>query len=190
MPLATALAAWATLQLVLWGVLYPLEPRRVAGVRLHGALPANLGRIGESMADAVAAQLADGGLAPGADGMAAVEPIISGHLDTFLAVRLKEKMPVIAAFIGDKTVGKLKTAMMEEISELLPRVIENYSSTLAQDGRLKQKIADRVANIQVAELERGVKPLLADARRKLGLPVALLGGLFGGVIALLVYLLG
>lgn len=185
LPIATALTAWATLRLMLWGVLYPLTPQKLFGLTIQGALPANLGRIGETAADAIVSQLADGSLAPGADGLAAVEPIISGHLDTFLAVRLKEKMPVIAAFIGEKTVGKLKTAMMEEITELLPRVIDNCAASLAQDNQLKQKISDRIKNMQVGDLEAMVLPLLTDARRKLGFPVLVLGGLLGGLLALL-----
>ncbi|MBX2906608.1 MAG: hypothetical protein KF744_11250 [Taibaiella sp.] len=190
LPIATALTSWATLRLVLWGILYPLAPQKVLGLTIQGALPADLGRIGEAAADAIVLQLANGSLAPGADGLAAVEPIISGHLDTFLAVRLKEKMPVIAAFIGEKTVGKLKTAMMEEITDLLPRVIDNYTASLAQDNQLKQKISDRIANMQGSELEAMVQPLLTDASRKLGFPVLVLGGVIGSFLALVLHFLG
>ena len=183
------MSAWVALRMVAWGVLYPLAPRRVLGVTLQGALPANIRRIGEGVAEAMMAQLADGSLKPGADAFLAVEPLISGHLDTFLAVRLKEKMPVISAFIGDKTVGKLKAAMMEEISELLPQVIDNYTASLARDAQLKQKIVEKVANMPAAELEGMVAPALKQAAGRAALPVIVIGFLFGIVSAVVIYLL-
>lgn len=189
LPLATALSAWVALRLVVWGVLYPLAPRRMMGMTMQGALPANMRRIGEGVADMMLRQLADGSLKPGADAFLSVEPLISGHLDTFLAVRLKEKMPVISAFIGDKTVGKLKAAMMEEISELLPQVIDNYTSSLARDAGLKQKIADRIAHMPAAELEGMVAPVLKQAAGKATLPVLLVGFLCGLVPAMVLYLI-
>ena len=167
-----------------------MAPKRVLGVTLHGALPANMGRVGEGVAEAMLAQLADGSLKPGPEGMAAVEPLISAHLDTFLAVRLKEKMPVISAFIGDKTVGKLKAAMMEEISELLPQVIDNYTSSLARDAQLKGKIADRISQMPAAELERMVAPALRKVSRTLSLPVVMLGAVCGGLAAVVLYIVG
>lgn len=189
LPVATALSAWVTLRVVVWGVLYPLVPRRLMGMTLQGALPANMRQIGEGVANALLMQLADGSLKPGAEGLATVEPLISAHLDTFLAVRLKEKMPVISAFIGDKTVGKLKAAMMEEISELLPQVIDNYTASLAQDAGLKQRIADRIAHMRAAELEGMVAPVLKQATAKVTLPVILIGFLCGVVPAVVIYLL-
>jgi len=189
LPVATALSAWVALRVVVWGVLYPLVPRKVLGITMQGALPANMKRIGEEVANALLMQLAAGGLAPGRDSMASVEPLISAHLDTFLAVRLKEKMPVISAFIGDKTVGKLKASMMEEISELLPQVIDNYTASLAQDAGLKQKITDRIAHMPAAELEGMVAPVLRQAAAKATLSVVVTGFLCGVVPAVVIYLL-
>lgn len=189
LPVATALSAWVALRVVVWGVLYPLVPRRVLGMTLQGALPANMRQIGEGVANALLMQLADGSLKPGAEGLATLEPLISAHLDTFLAVRLKEKMPVISAFIGDKTVGKLKAAMMEEISELLPQVIDNYTASLAGDASLKQKITDKMAHMPAAELEGMVAPVLQQAAGKATLPVVVIGFLCGVVPAVVIYFL-
>lgn len=187
LPVATALSAWVALRVVVWGVLYPLVPRRVLGITLQGALPANMSHIGEGVSNALLMQLAEGSLTPGADGLASVEPLISAHLDTFLAVRLKEKMPVISAFIGDKTVGKLKVAMMEEINDLLPQVIDNYTTSLADDAGLKQRIADRIAHMRAAELEGMVAPVLKQAASRATLPVVVIGFLCGVVPAVILY---
>ncbi len=61
-----------------------------------------------------------------------LSPTIHKHLDTFLQVKLQEKLPIISTFVGESTLAKIKEAMMEEIELLLPEIISQYTDSLHQ----------------------------------------------------------
>lgn len=165
-----------------------MHPRQIAGIKMWGMLPRSQDAVARHVADGIVAELARGGFAPGLEALATVEPLISAHLDSFLAVRLREKMPVISAFIGDKTVGKLKDAMMEEITVLLPQVIEQYSAGLAANKATKELVAARLAKYPVEEIAMHLQPFIQAAARKAPL-AAIAGFLFGALLSAVLLLM-
>ena len=46
-----------------------------------------------------------------------LKPAIEAHMDDFLNNRLKEQMPMISMFIGEKTINSLKTIFIAEIEK-------------------------------------------------------------------------
>jgi len=47
-------------------------------------------------------------------------PLAEQHVDHFLRHKLTVAMPMVAMFIGDKTIAQFKSVFMEEMDELLP----------------------------------------------------------------------
>lgn len=106
-------------------------------------------------------------------------PAIEAHLDQFLEVKLQEKLPVIATFVGPSTLGKIKEAMVEEIDQLLPQVISQYATSLAKDVDVSKMIADKLNNssaidIQIAAAMRPQLKMLGIAGAIIGLVTGLL----------------
>ena len=115
-------------------------------------------------------------------------PVIEGHIDEFLRVKLSKSMPFLGAFIGDKTITQLKAVFMEELAELFPTVMKNYFAQLQQEIDLKDVLLAKLAQIPAQRIESTVKSLLA---KELG-QVRMIGALIGfvtGVVQLLVALL-
>ncbi|GAA4469162.1 hypothetical protein GCM10023093_28100 [Nemorincola caseinilytica] len=186
-----ALTAWCTAYFLLWGVLYPLRPARVFGISLQGSLPRQLRTSAGAMARVLAVEVvaAAGSMAAsaGSTGMAAMRPLIESHLDTYLRVRLREKMPVIASFIGDSTILKLKESMIEEIDVLLPQVMAGYISSAVTVPAVQDKIRLALEATDEQKLETLAGPALRQARARIPWYCALTALAAGILLSALLY---
>jgi hypothetical protein len=48
----------------------------------------------------------------------------------FLRIKLKDEMPMLSMFIGDKTITSLKKFFMQEIEILFPQVMKQFAANL------------------------------------------------------------
>lgn len=76
-----------------------------------------------------------------------VKPLIEGHINTFINIRLQEKLPVIAMFASPDMLDKIKVGLLEEIDLLLPEVIENMSQRIKANFTPERIIAEAIAKI-------------------------------------------
>ncbi len=82
-------------------------------------------------------------------------PFVEGHIDIFLREKLKEKMPAIAMFIGDKTIGMMKSSLMDEIQLLLPELLQKAGKSLSEKmtpEKIVRNLADKIPADQVGRL--------------------------------------
>ena len=54
-------------------------------------------------------------------------PLIEAQLDHFFKDKLKEKMPMIAMFIGDQTILQLKLVFVEELRLIYPTILRHVA---------------------------------------------------------------
>ncbi len=80
-------------------------------------------------------------------------PFVENHIDIFLKEKLKEKMPAIAMFIGDKTIELMKASLMEEIYSLLPEVLEKFSSLIMSTLKPEQMVQAMFEKMPEGKLE-------------------------------------
>ena len=59
-------------------------------------------------------------------------PTIDAQLDTFFTQKLGEKMPIVSMFIGDKTIGQLKSVFVEELRDIFPILIQQMAQKAKQ----------------------------------------------------------
>jgi len=167
-PIVAAFTGW----LVVWLAIYIMfRPGRLksAATKLAGRLAAEFLQVHE-----IAAQLND------PQALKQLNPTIEKHLDNFLAVKLIEKLPVISVFLGESTVQKIKEAMMEEIEQLLPIVITQYTDALVQKIDLERMVASRIANLAATRLQQDLRSAMKSELRQLqvmGLAMGFLVGL-------------
>lgn len=188
LPFLTALTAWATAYLLIHSVLYPLKPFRIAGLSIQGFLPAylqnNTAEITNLLTQEILTNLQREEVTIDA---AAVKPLIEAHLDAYMRIRLKEKMPVIASFIGDSTLAKLKDSMIEEIDALLPRIMASVVATAISPAKVEGKVAAILAGITPEKLAQFALPALRTARTRVPLLFALIAFVMGAVFSTLFY---
>ncbi len=188
-PFISAFIGWFTNWIAIKMLFHPKEPVSILGFKIQGIFPKRQAQFAQKLGalvarelihfDDIAAKIKD------KEQLAAVSPVIESHIDTFLRVKLQEKLPVISMFIGDNTIGKLKEGMMEEINTLLPEVIGKYADGLSQKVNIEKMVTDKVANFSSDKLEE----ILVSIMNKEFRFVEIIGGVLGFLIGLIQVLL-
>jgi len=111
-----------------------------------------------------------------------IMPMIEDHIDVFLRERLGKEMPMISMFIGDKTITKMKSALMKEIEDLFPQVMDRFASNLNSEINIEKMITDKLSSYPISKLET----FLAKEKRMTGMTGALIGLIIGIVNLLLI----
>lgn len=169
-PLAGAAIGWIANKILLGTI-----ARKLAGRR--GQLAETLGQQAASLVDmqAIIDKIKDPA------NLKSVRPVIEAHVNTFLDVKLKEKMPAIAMFVSGSTLDKLRDGLLEEIDILLPDVIAGYADNINSRNDLQQTIREKIAALPAERMAR----LFTQTFRSELLLVELYGALAGVVIGLL-----
>ena len=133
-PFISAFIGYFTNWIAIKMLFHPRKPVNLLGLTIQGIFPKRQTQFAQKLGIMVASELlhfdeiADKLKDP--EQLRAISPTIENHIDSFLRIRLKEKIPVVSMFIGDSTIEKLKEGMMEEINTLLPQVIGEYTDGL------------------------------------------------------------
>jgi uncharacterized membrane protein YheB (UPF0754 family) len=190
-PFLSAFTGWITMRMAIWLLFHPRQPKTILGWKIQGIWPARREQIALQAGNYAATAFPLDDLEqrinePGR--FEEIKPLIEEHMDHFLRHKLKEQMPMIAMFIGDKTIQSLKTIFIQEIESLFPQVISRFSGNLKKELKLNELVSAKLAAIPTHTIEQAV-------RRELGTElklVALFGGFIGliiGVLQLLIVLL-
>jgi uncharacterized membrane protein YheB (UPF0754 family) len=174
-------------------MIYPVQPSSILGIKVQGILFRSRQQIAAYIATAVATELKNSGEAfvtsmVGDESLQAVHPMIEAHLDSFLRVKLKEKMPVIAAFIGESTIVKLKEGMMEEITLLLPEVITSFTGKMVAHPEISNYISQRINAVSADTIIDSIPPQLKKMFVLVPIYAAIVGGVIGGLVAWVGYM--
>lgn len=184
-PFISAFIGYFTNWIAIKMLFHPKKPVRVFGMTIQGIFPKRQAQFAQKLGvlvatelihfDEIAAKLKD------PEQLKDLNPTIESHIDTFLRIRLKEKIPVVAMFIGDNTIAKLKDGMMEEINVLLPEVIDRYTHGLGEKIDIERMVTEKVAAFSSDKLEDILQAIMKKEFRF----VEILGGVVGFIIGLL-----
>lgn len=174
-------------------LLYPQKPVRFLGIRIQGAIPAGRRAISQGIAAAAAREFAameglENQLVK-PENFDKLKPVIEHHMDDFLRNGLKEQMPMISMFIGEKTVNSLKTIFISEIEKLFPRVIGQFAGNLQKDLPLEKMIREKLDGIPDQQLTEQLASALKRPFAALYRLAFVLGLILAGILWTLLYLL-
>ena len=192
-PLISAFIHWLTIWMALKLLFHPRHPKKFLGFTLHGVFPKRQQQIAESLGRIVGQELLSfGDIEEAITRPEAVErilPMAEEHVDNFLRVKLKESMPMIAMFIGDRTIAQLKTVFMTELRELFPVIMKNYVANLRNDLDLERIVVEKIAGFSADRLESLLNEFLTKEFRFVEIIGAILGFLIGVLQILLTLLM-
>ena len=184
-PFVAAFTGWFTTWIAIYMLFHPRKPVRLLGLTIQGIFPKRQKQVAEKLGsmvakelihfDEIAMQLKD------PEELKQLTPTIEKHLDNFLDVKLKEKLPVISVFIGTSTTQKIKEGMLEEIELLLPELISQYTDSLSQKIDIEKMVTEKVTNFSSDKLEE----ILQSVMKKEFRFIEIIGGVLGFVIGLI-----
>lgn len=164
---------------------HPRKPIKVFGITIQGIFPKNQGEIAVKLGQVVSRELLSfeeiEDKITSAENLEKLKPEIEKHIDDFLRNKLKEVFPMISMFIGEKTIGQLKEAFLNELQSLFPVLMKSYMNKLQHDLNLERIVVEKVANFSTKKLE----DILDQITRKEFKFLEIIGGLFGLLIGLI-----
>ncbi|MEK7225237.1 MAG: DUF445 family protein, partial [Bacteroidota bacterium] len=90
--------------------------------------------------------------------------------------------------IGDKTIGKLKTAFTKEIELLFPPVMKQYAANLKTELDLEQIVIKKVSGFSSDKLEEILYQIMSKEFRFVEIIGAVIGFIIGAVQVLITVL--
>ena len=107
----------------------------------------------------------------------AMQPLMEEKLDFFFNHTIKDKLPMMSMFIGDKTVTQLKSVFLEELASIFPQLIEQFAQNTKMNisKSLATKLTDTLA------------PIVMKAIRPIQWAAFILGICWGGLIVLFLH---
>ena len=122
LPLLVACFGW----LISWGfikiIFFPHQSIRLAGRQWQSLFSKKAGQISIGQ---ILPELTQG------DSFQKLLPFIDAKLDEFFKERLVQKMPVISMFVGDKTITQLKEVFLEELAQIFPDLLSEFTQSSA-----------------------------------------------------------
>jgi uncharacterized membrane protein YheB (UPF0754 family) len=162
-PFISAFIQWLTIWMALKLLFHPRQPRKIAGYRVQGFFPKRQRQIAESLGkiagkeffsfEDIELTITD------PENAKKILPLADQHIDHFLRNKLKESLPVISMFIGEKTILQLRTVFMKELEELFPLILKNYVGGLKNSLDIEKIVVDKITNISSERLEQMVNQL-------------------------------
>ena len=118
-PLMTGLFGWMVVWLFVKSLFFPPQPLSWGGFRWQN--PAQV-FLREFPLDSLLINSNDTPLQ-------SFLPLVNDKLDDFFNYKLKEKLPIISMFVGEKTTIELKAVFVEELQLIFPELIKHFTSS-------------------------------------------------------------
>jgi uncharacterized membrane protein YheB (UPF0754 family) len=183
LPFISAFIGWCTNRMALRMLFHPQLPTRFLGITFQGVFPKRQVQFAQKLGTVtgeflnlkeLTAQMSD----PAA--IAEIMPQLEAQIDEFLAVRIKEKIPVLAMFLTEGTSAMIKAGLMEEMEVMLPKLIQEYVQNLEKKIDIEKMVSEKVAAFSSDKLETLLRSVLAKELRF----VEIMGGVLGFLIGL------
>lgn len=163
---------------------HPREPKKIFGITLHGIFPKRQKVFAEKLGKLVSDELLSFSdireKITDPENLKKIMPMIEGHIENFLRVKLSDEMPFLSLFIGDRTINSLKKIFMQELENLFPQVMKNYAGHLQTELDLEKIVTEKVAAFSSEKLESILYQIMNKEFRF----VEIIGGVIGFIIGL------
>ena len=105
--------------------------------------------------------------------------LVESKIDDFINKKLSTSMPMLAMFLNDDLKNKIKDALLGEISQVLPEIIENYGEQLKKSVDIKGIVTEKVLQFSTDKLEGILYSIMKKEFRFIEILGAVLGFLIG-----------
>ena len=148
-PILTGLFGWLLIWLMAKSLFFPTTAIKIGGFswesnlsHLIKQLPVELLKPSEAESEA---------------SFKAMQPLMEEKLDFFFNHTIKDKLPMMSMFIGEKTVAQLKSVFLEELANIFPQMIGQFAqnATMNISTSFTTKLSDKLAPIVM----KAIKPI-------------------------------
>lgn len=176
---SAAVFGWLTASILIRFLFRPSLPKKIAGFSVTGMFPAMVYKHSSRLADGIALQVKAFTATKEQAILQQTRPMIEGHVDDFLKVKLKASFPLLHQFMGEKTFSRFKESFMEEVERLLPQVWKLGTNTLMDEANLRNMIKEKLEQVNWDKVEQEFVRTSARQIRIFKIKAACWGALIG-----------
>lgn len=183
LPLIGALIGYITNYLAIKMLFHPRYPVIILGMRIQGVFPRRQTEFGQKLGHLIATELLSveelthrlQERAHSAEFM----DFIGQRIQQILLNKLPQHYPAIVFLLGSEVVGNLTKLFREDIEQLLQDLIVQLREEMNQEINIQAIVAQKVANFDVAHLERIILEVMSKEFQFVEWVGAVLGFLIG-----------
>jgi len=182
-PVIGTVTGWVTNWIAVKMLFHPKEPKNFLLFKVQGVFPKRQKVMAEKLGHIVASELFsidDLIVKMKSSDNKEVYGVVEQKIDDFINVKLASSMSMLAMFLNDDLKNKIKTTLLDEISDILPGIIDSYAEKLKSEIDIKAIVYDKVVNFSSDKLE----DILYSIMKKEFKFIELLGGILGFIIGL------
>lgn len=184
-PIISAFIGWVTNLIAIKMLFHPREPLKLGFFTLQGIFPKRQKQFAEKLGKLVADELLSfddiARKLTNPEKIRSILPDIAKRIEDYLRYKLPETMPILAMFIGDGTIEKIKTVLVGEMEDLLPELINKYVASHKDELDLEKIVTAKVSGFSSDKLEEILNGIMKKEFRF----VEIIGGVLGFIIGLL-----
>lgn len=180
-----SMIGWITNYIAIKMLFRPYREINLIFFKIQGLIPKRRHEIGITLADTIQNELISlediTKKLENADLDTEMEKVIDSILEKKLASEITTRFPMIAMFLNESALNKIKDAIKETIMENKEQIIEMLFETLEKNVDFKEIIVEKVDAFSLEELERITFSLAKKELKHIEIIGAILGGIIGVV---------
>ena len=188
-PFISAFIGWFTNWIAIKMLFHPRLPKKILGVTFQGIFPKRQQQFAMKLGKLVSNELLSFDeieqKITNPQNVEKLLPMLEAHIDVFLKEKLTAQIPMLAMFVGEKTIAQVKGVFMTELQELFPLLMKQYMGTLQQELDLEKLVTEKVGKFSSDKLEEILNQIMSTEFRF----VEIIGGVLGFLIGIVQVLL-
>lgn len=180
-----SMIGWVTNYIAIKMLFKPYKEINLGFFKIQGLIPKRRHEIGITLADTIQNELISlddiTKKLENANLDVEMERVIDSILEKKLASEITTKFPMIAMFLNESALNKIKDAIKGSIMENKDQIIGMLFETLEKNVDFKEIIVEKVDGFSLEELERITFSLAKKELKHIEIIGAILGGLIGVV---------
>ncbi|MGL5278657.1 MAG: DUF445 domain-containing protein [Cetobacterium sp.] len=180
-----SMIGWVTNYIAIKMLFRPYKEINLGFFKIQGLIPKRRHEIGITLADTIQNELISlddiTKKLENANLDVEMERVIDSILEKKLASEITTRFPMIAMFLNESALNKIKDAIKESIMENKDQIIGMLFETLEKNVDFKEIIVEKVDGFSLEELERITFSLAKKELKHIEIIGAILGGLIGVV---------
>ena len=188
LPLIAAVTGWLTNWIAVKMLFHPVKPINLGLFTIQGIFPKRQKAMAEKLGKIVATELFsidDIIFKMKSVDNAEVLKFVESKLDDFINLKLSTSMPMLAMFLNDDLKSKIKMALLNEIGDVIPGIIDTYANKLKDEVNIEAIVYEKVINFSSDKMEE----VLYSIMKKEFKFIEVLGGVLGFFIGMIQLLL-
>jgi len=183
-PFISGLIGWITNYIAVKMIFRPRKSINILGLKIQGLIPKRQEELAESIGSIVESHLVS---------ITDIKKIINEpefhksiveklkeKINFFLTTKLTAINPMIGAFLTGDLLKKVNDILSDEITQILPELIEHFVEHFENNLNFKEMVKDKIKSFDILKLENIILEISAKELKA----IEILGGVLGFLIGI------